>query len=252
MLIQYSIEVPCEPKRCLGYEGVFERLRCLAGVLAADSPTLEETTAGRRAEFQLRPLAFHCVRCPANHPGRAFGCFGMVQCPISQEAEEWLVDLLPLSFHLKKSTGPSERVQVEKTQKLLDRLLELGIRTRGLDDAKRAAGLTEGRQPAERRYGSIFRPSVLHSGQLLHLLLMRDSVDPRDAELVLRALGAWEDGGLGEDGTPEVVFSQPPEEDDDPSVADLKQLMVALLVACSLDVPLRTYLHEEAEVAAPV
>src|SRR5262245_30749667 len=43
----------------------------------------------------LEPLATHCVGCAANRAGRDFGCFDLVNYPISQAAELWLLKQLP-------------------------------------------------------------------------------------------------------------------------------------------------------------
>ena len=48
--------------------------------------------------------------------------------------------------------------------------------------------------------------------------------------------------GFGPDGMPEVVFTEAAEASDAPSIADLKQFLYALTVACSLDVPLQPLL----------
>ena len=239
VLIEYTIEVECEPKRRLGVDGLFDRLRCLAGTMATDTPAPEETMAARRAEFQLRPLAFHCTRCPANHQGRAFGCFGMIQCPVSEEAEEWLIELLPETLKPGK-----EAPQVEYLQELIHRLRSFEITGKAVDDHHRTGSLIEARRGFGKRYGSILRPQVLTSSQLFQLLFLQERVEPADAELVCRALGVWEDGGIGDDGLPEVIFTQPADEDDDPSIGDLKHFLMALMVACSMEVGMRTRLHE--------
>jgi hypothetical protein len=245
MLIEYTIEATCEPKRRLGPEGLFDRLRCLARVLGADAPAAEEAAAGRKAEFELRPLAYHCNRCPANCAGRAFGCFGIVQGPLAEEAEEWLIGLLPETLKPGGSDTAASPEQVRQVRALLQRLQELGASGRLVDEQHRGTPLLEGKRPAERRYGPFYRRVRLTSSQLIELLFLRGTVEPADAELVCRALAVWEDGGEGEDGLPEAVFTQPADDEDDPSVAELKQYFLTLMVACSLDLAVRVRLQPE-------
>jgi hypothetical protein len=244
MVVEYTIEAACEPKRKLGREGLLERLRCLARLREDDAPGKEAALEARKADFQLRPLAFHCARCPANHARRPFGCFGVIQGPISQEAEEWLVDLLPETLTPRREAPPELGRQAGFIHALARRMRELGVNGKAVDDSHRADGLFEGRRPVSRKFGPIFRTVRISSSQLLHWLLFRAKIEPSDAELICRALAVWEDGGKGEDGVPEVVFTQPPDEDDDPSVVELKQLFMALIVACSLDLDVRTEVQE--------
>src|SRR5690606_18251401 len=43
----------------------------------------------------LDEFAPHCVGCPANLAGKAYGCVGYINYPISNEAEIWLLEQLP-------------------------------------------------------------------------------------------------------------------------------------------------------------
>ncbi len=242
MLIEYTIEIPCDPKRRFTREGLFDRLRVLAGALGMPYSATGERAAAREVEYELRPLAFHCARCPASYNSRAYGCFGMVQGPLSSEGEEWLLGLLPESLQpRKKGAEPDPRAVY--TRQLIARLAELGA-TGKLVDERYRPGLLERRRPAQRRYGSMFRPVSVTSSQLLQVLLFSGVVAPLDAELAMRALGVWEDGERGEDGVPEVIFTQPADDEDDPTVADLKQFFMGLMVACSLNVAVRTRVAE--------
>jgi hypothetical protein len=242
MVIDYLIELPCEPKRRFGRDGLVELLRMLDPYRGAPTPETADQpdSAAHAAAFQLRPVTFHCTRCPANRsaqrsagaPGRAFGCFGTIHGPVSAEAEEWLIELLPASLEPKKPPAPEVQQQIEAVRELL-RWLEAprGERTKGLYEAAR---------PAERAYRKLIRVTRLSSTQILEPLLARERVEPPLGELVCRALGVWVDGEKGMDGVPEVVFTQPIEDEDDPSVAELKEFLLALIVACSLDRPVRT------------
>jgi hypothetical protein len=250
LAVDYLLEFSCEPKRRLGRERLLALLRRLARFRGEAAAWGEAAVQARDAEFELRPLAFHCVRCPANHAGREFGCFEALQLPLSGEAEEWLAELLPASLKGRES-APDEAQQRAWVEKLLARLAELPIDGEQVERHRGPGRLLERRKPAARRYGSLFRPEVLTTGQLLALLLFGREVPPVLGELVCRALGVWLDE-KGEDGALEAVFNQPVEADDDPSVADLKQFLHALMVAASLDAPVGTELRaaEPAALAA--
>jgi hypothetical protein len=236
--IDYLVEFPCEPKRRLGREGLLALLRRLARFRGEAAAWGDAAVQARDAEFELRPLAFHCVRCPANHAGREFGCYEALQLPVSAEAEEWLMELLPAALKGREST-PDEAQQRPCVEKLLARLEELQIEGAAVDRHRGPGKPLERRKPAARRYGTLFRPQPVTSGQILELLLFRRDVPPVLGELVCRALGVWLDE-KGDDGAPEAIFNQPVEPDDDPSVADLKLFLHALMVAASLDAPVGT------------
>lgn len=242
MWIEYVVALPCVPKEQFGEDGVRHRLRLLAprGVSASVGP--EAPTEVVEAGFDLRPLAFHCAGCPANHAQRDFGCYGAVALPLSGEAEEWLVDLLPRSLKPPRGEEPGQPGRhVSFVQQLLDLLDDLGIDGLLAEEEYRDTYLLDRSRPALRKYGSGLRKTRLSSSQILELLLFREEIQPEWIEVACQALGVWEEGGFGEDGVPEVVFTEPIEERDDPSVANLKRLLYAMIVAASLDVPVRTH-----------
>lgn len=254
MLIQYSVDLPCEPKRRLGGDTLGDRLRHLTRVVSDPEPTPGDVAYARRAEFQLRPLAFHCSKCPANFGGRAFGCFGLLQCPISEEAEEWLMNLLPETLDPRRLRAEGRRAGAVRS--LLDRLAERGLDGRPVDSSRGPTGIARGRRPVTRRYGSLLKPIRVSSSQLLQLMLMGDRLGSADGELLCRALGVWEDAGVAEDGVNEVVFSQLQDPDDEPSVGELKDFLLAVMVAGSFEIGVRTSLHpdtaDERRPATPV
>jgi len=244
MVVEYSIDVPCEPKRRFRLEGLFDRLRRLARVMGNTASGWEERTEARQAEFELRPLAFHCGKCPANYAARAFGCCGIVQAPISEDAEEWLIELLPETLRGKPSVeGPSPG-QLEAVPRLARRLRELGVNGKALDERYRKGTLLQARRGAVQRYGFLFGAPALSTSQIFQLLFAGETVTPADAELLCRALGVWEDGETGDDGLPEVIFTQPPDDEDDTSILQLKQFFLALMHGCSLGVPVRTRIYQ--------
>jgi hypothetical protein len=245
MEIDYVIEFPCVPKRRLRSPGLLTLLRRIERFRSAEQPGKAEAAEAREADFRLRPLAFHCARCPANHAGGSFGCHGRLETPISAHAEEWLGDLLPASLTPREDTTFEQRCQIESVRDLLQYLSQHPV-TGKLADARRGGEeLLERKHPLTKRYGSLFRSRTVSTSQLLQLLLLGERLQPEPAELLCRALGAWVDGGDGDDGIPEVVFTMPLETDDDSSVADLKDFLHALIVACSLDAPVRLVLDDE-------
>jgi len=253
MAIDYTLELNCDPKRRFGRGGLAERLRFLEALQNELALTREQEAGVREVVFELRPVAFHCSRCPANHRSREFGCFGRVETPVSAEAEEWLAELLPLALTPPPEAPPEQRAQAAAARRLVTELDSAGITGRRWDDRRSPGpeGLAERRQPLWRKWGSPFRRQRVGSGQLLEALLLRPSISPGLAETLLRALGVWQDGGDGEDGTPEVYFTTPIEGDDDPSVAQLKLLFLALLTACSLGVAVSTEPEPEGAAARP-
>jgi hypothetical protein len=248
MVIDYVVEFPCEPRRRLGREGLLERFRRVDR--AGAGPVSEEQAAqAREAVFELRPLAFHCAQCPANHADREFGCMGAVHAPISREAERWLISHLPtvLKGEQRDDEVPGRTARLRE---LLRRLHNMGVLSAAPDESARPAGLFEGRKPAARSYGSLLRRERVDSSQLLRLLLLRERVEPAIGELVCRTLGVWADE-TGEDGFPEAVFTEPVEEDDDRSVAEIKALLLCLMVASSLDAVVCTHVRIENGTASP-
>src|SRR5687767_14557912 len=103
MVLDYMIDMPCEPKRRLGFEPMLAKLRLLARVRYAEGLTEDQAAEARQAMYDLQPLTFHCARCPANAAGQEFGCYGCVYEPVSLEAEEWLMDRLPETLSEKQA-----------------------------------------------------------------------------------------------------------------------------------------------------
>lgn len=245
MVIDYVIEFPCEPKRRLRSPGLLTLLRRIERSQDGQPVGKLEAAEAREAEFRLRPLAFHCGRCPANHRGEAFGCYGRIQAPISAEAEEWLGSLLPLSLRPKDECTYEQRAQLLALQELLVFLKEKPTSRKSAEVQRIREGLLERKSPVQRQYGTLFRPRPLTTAQVLLMLLQEERLFPAVGELVCRALGVWVDGGDADDGVPEVQFTTPVESDDDPSVIDLKQFFHAILVACSVNAPIRLITDEE-------
>lgn len=241
MGLHYVIDLSCVPKRRFGADGLWERLRRLERFQRPEGMTPPEATEAVEAGFELRPLAFHCNRCPANHLHRDFGCYGTISFPISGEAEDWLIGLLPNNLQSRDTPLAQVGRQSLYVRQLLKRLRDLKVTGETAEDARSYEDVLERQRYSARRYGWLLDRVEVTSSQLLDLLLFRRKVDPDVAEVVCRALGVWADGGQGEDGVQEMEFTQPPSEKDDPTVAELKHFFYALMLACSVDVPVRTH-----------
>jgi hypothetical protein len=245
MEIDYVIEFPCVPKRRLRSPGLLTLLRRIERFRTAEHPGKAETAEAREADFRLRPLAFHCTRCPANHAGESFGCHGRLQSPISAEGEEWLAGLLPSSLRPREESTYEQRCQLESVRDLLHYLYENPLSGKAVEARRGKGGLFERKHPLRKRYGGLFKARTITTSQLLELLLLCERLQPEPAELLCRAFGAWVDGGDSDDGIPEVLFTMPVETDDEATVADLKGYFHALLIACSLNAPMRLVLDDE-------
>ncbi len=243
MVIDYSIELPCEPKRHFGSDGLLTRLQNLdttrAGAGQAEQAALAAAVAVE-AGYELRPLAFHCKKCPANAIRKPFGCYGSVVFPLTVEGEEWLMNLLPQSLDPQEAAAPHVARQMGHVRELLDLLGELGIPEKLLRERRTVDTWFDRTRPAGRTYGSLFRRVRLTMDHFAHLLFFHEEVTPRVAEAICRALGVWADGSDEANGIPAVYFTQAPERNEDPSITDLKLFLHALMIGCSLNVPVRT------------
>lgn len=255
MAIDYTLEFACEPKRRFGLEGLSDRLRLLEDLHGELALTPEQTASVREVVFELRPLAFHCAKCPANHRNREFGCFGRVETPISEEAEDWLSELLPLTLTPSEIPTRDQRLQIQAMTDLIVRLKTMEVTGRMLDERRSKTqeldptAIAEYRKGFRRSYGKIFRRTSITTSQILETLLLRNTIPPTLAEPLCRALGVWQEAGVAEDGVVEMAFTTPIEGDDEPTLAQLKLLFYACMIACSLGVNVLTEVH--AAKAAP-
>ena len=128
MSLDLTLDLPCEPKRTLGYADADAGTRVLINLLTMktiggtirqlanaegrdltnvrtrltivrperEAETRELTIAEIDSETAgLNPLAELCRSCPASAGGVAFGCVRQIQYPIGRTAEEWIRDRLP-------------------------------------------------------------------------------------------------------------------------------------------------------------
>ncbi len=236
MAIEYTVELACDPKRQLGTQGLIRRLRVLRQYQEGDT-SVED--AARRASFDLRPLAYHCAHCPANHARREYGCSGSVALPIAPEAEQWLIDRLPGEHRQRRGAHPSEAARVQSLRGIHRLIQEHGILGVEVDRRRGPDGIAEARRGRRRGYGVFGHRLVVTSSQLLEAMFLHGAVSPALGELICRVVGAWEDGEPGDDDLANVFFDLPPQPRDPPSVIDLKQFLFALIIAGSLDLELK-------------
>ncbi len=124
MAIDYIIDYSCTPKETLPTAGILERLKGeeraqaiiqlfrrngdgrppseMGFEFTRSTPEGQEETRVIVVQdlldeaAELKPLEHHCKGCPANIGKRSFGCMGFIQYPVSQQAETWLLDQLPV------------------------------------------------------------------------------------------------------------------------------------------------------------
>lgn len=245
MVIDFVIELPCEPKRRLRPPGILTLLRRIETSQGGGEPVGQEDAAAREAGFRLRPLAFHCAQCPANHANSAFGCHGRIHAPLSAAAEEWLADQWPSSLTAREDWTPDQRAQLKSFRRLLEFIEREKVTGAAAEVERSSGGMFLRKKPRRKRYGPLFRRSTSSSSQILELLFLAGRVEPDVGELVCRALGVWVDLESAEDGVAEVLFTAPEEPEDDPSLVDVKQYLHALMVASSLSVPVKLVLDDE-------
>lgn len=250
MALHYILELPCEPKRRFGAERLFTVLRINASLDEITPRTPEQATAESEMRFQLEPLSVHCRDCPANHQSERFGCWGWVELPVSAAAERWLALHLPQRLKPGRKSSDESKAQMEATGRLVADLQAEGILGARID-ASRALGAFDRRRPLIRAWGPPWRRRRLSTSQIFELLFYRERITPAAAELLLKSLGLWRER-QGVDDLLEVVFTAPVESGDDPSVAELKSMLLALVHACSLDVSTATALElDDGEVEIP-
>lgn len=122
MGIDYVLDLACTPKQQLGVDVLVELVKSKTRadavlemvrkdgdgrtpdqiqfevVLQTPDGTKSETVSVQTLIDQavpLEPLRAHCAGCPANGDSPGFGCYRSIPYPIPEEAEAWLLGLLP-------------------------------------------------------------------------------------------------------------------------------------------------------------
>lgn len=262
MAIDYTIDFDCIPKQTIPSEGILERLKGRERAQAIiqlfresgdprppsemgfeftrRTPEGEEETRiivvqdlldGAEA---LSPLAPHCAGCPANRTGEPFGCMNFVQYPISEQAENWLLDQLPV---------PDEPLVWLLLRQVVKEFKYDGSTVREWRDEEGI--FFETANVNGRKLGEL----SIDSNQMFEILFgRRPYIMPRQAVLLLMFLKAI-DRDLEADEIRELdpvpanvddvyPFILKDEPDDDMSIVQLKAFLAALYTAWRLNVNL--------------
>lgn len=261
MAIDYVIDLNCIPKEELTTDGIIERLkgeeraRAIISLFRQNGDQRPPNEMGfeftrstpegeeehrvivvqdlldRAAE--LEPLKHHCAGCPANRANRPFGCIGFIEYPVSAVAESWMLDRLPVPDEplvwLLLKQGVEE---FRYDGKLVERL-------RQMQDV-----YFEDRQVQGRLFGEF----NLNANQLFEMLFAVGNINPNHGALLLlflnairRDLEANEIMALApaaNDVETRYPFIIETDDDDDKTVAEIKEFLRALYIAWKLNVKL--------------
>jgi hypothetical protein len=259
MAIDYVIDLDCIPKQTFTTEGILERLKgedrahtiiALFREHGDDRPPTEmgfeftrntpEGEEERRvivvqdlldAAEELQNVSYHCIGCPANRTGKPFGCTGFIQYRITAEAEQWLLDRLPV---------PDEPLSWLLLRQGVEEFKYDGSSVQPLREASDV--YFEDSQPAVRRLGEF----SVDANQVFEMMFAVGHVNPNHAALLLLFLHAI-DRDLEADDIMHIApapddaeerhpFILQPEPDDDQTIIELKEFLRALHMAWRLHV----------------
>lgn len=263
MAIDYMVGYDCVPKHHLSPGGIVDRLKArdrAETVIALyreggdDRPPSqmefemtrtsaagdEETRVVNIQEMldtarELDPFVNWCRTCPANAAGSPFGCYGVIQYPISAAAERWLLDRLP---------GIEEP--------LVWLLLRQGAQELGYDGAAVAPLRANASYFEEQRLpGRDMVEFVFTANQVFEMLFLVGTIQPSHAGMLLLLFGAIPrqveadqivrimNRQLDTEAiTREYPFVMQPDPADDASIGQFKQFFRALHTAWMLNAPL--------------
>ncbi|HIE52295.1 MAG TPA: hypothetical protein EYP85_11100 [Armatimonadetes bacterium] len=272
MGVDYVINFNCAPKRALGTEQILgllkDRARARAvrefyrrqtGEEAPDDLTFLfrlTTPEGVQevpltlADLEARTVVLNehetaCRGCPANLRHRPFGCFGYLDYPLSQAGEEWLMSCLPDDW----GSGEAQ---------LLRTYLQGFQVTGAYAQRLRASGqmFFEAPAPVVREWEGKEGPVTITSDQIFDVLFGREAFHPSYALVFCVIFGAMQVGlPLPEDfdqspyelatvitdeegGHSLAAFIWSTEEEEEATVAGLKQYFKAMCLAYCLSVEL--------------
>lgn len=261
MAIDYLIDYKCYPKQELTSEGIVERIKGRARAeavvrlfrnngdnrpvneigfeLARNTPDGNEETRIVMVQDlidqaeQLAPYAIYCEGCPANNTGKPFGCIGQIEYPISQKAEVWLLNQLPM---------PDETLPWILLKQGIQEFRSAGISV----NTMRAPD-----QPFFEERGVLVRALGefnVNTNQIFEMLFLLGHIRPSYAGMILiffraiaRDMSADEIMALSK--SPENAFERYPflhsiNEEDDSSIQQLKNFLRAVYLAWGLNVAL--------------
>lgn len=261
MGIDYVIDLGCVPKATLSTEGILARIKArdraaaiiqlyrdngderlpaeMGFEMARRTPDGEEEVHVVIVQelldeaAQLEPLAVHCAGCPANRTGEPFGCFGNINYPISRAGEVWLLKRLPvpdepLPFLLLRQVladSPGLGEQVAPTRNTPGVIFESSdVFARRVEDF----GIT-----TDQIFDMLFLVGAIQPTYAAMLMLFF-GVIPRDMDAdVLKRLTP-----APPDWAERFPFMLTADENDDETIAALKNFFAAVYLAYGLDVTL--------------
>jgi len=257
--IDYVIDYACEPKRQIATMGILARLKAreratrviqlyrdngdmrppseMGFEMARSTPDGEEEVQVVIVQnlldeaAQLDPLVHHCVGCPANRTGAPFGCFGVVNYPISKTGEMWLLKQLPVA------------------EEPLVFLLLRNVISENRELAEQAASIRAGTNnifETEDVFGRVVEGITATTNHLFGLLFLLDNINPTYGSMLMlffgairRDLEAHEIQALNPapaDYRERYPFKLAPDAADDGTIAALKGFLEALYIAYGLNI----------------
>lgn len=262
MAIDYVIDYDCVPKQTFGTMGILERLkgRERAQTIIAlfrknndQRPPSEmgfemvRTAADGTEETQiivvqhlldsaaeLQPFESYCHGCPANRTGTPFGCIGHISYPISGKGEAWLLNQLP---------RPDQPLVWLLLREGIEKFRYDGSTVRELREANR--NLFDEDRTIYRRLGEI----TVNADQIFEMTFLLGNIQPNHAGILLLFFGAinreemeaptiMSIGSLSADDRAGYPFLIEPADDDDLTIAEMKNFLAALYVAWVLNAQL--------------
>jgi hypothetical protein len=261
MAIDYLVDYKCFPKQELTAEGILERIKGRARAeaviqlfrdngderpaaeigfeMARNTPDGTEETRVLMVQDlldqaeQLGPYEHYCVGCPASATGKAFGCMGQIDYPISHQAEVWLLKQMPLTDETLVWLMLKQAVEeMHMDGSMVTQMREVG-QPFFEDKSVMARGLGE---------------LTVNTNQLFQMTFLAGSITPAYASVLLllykaiaRNLDADTLMSLAtspEDAQERYPFLHQADPEDDNSVRQFKQFLQALYLAWVLNVKL--------------
>ena len=266
MPIRYFIDLDCTPREELGRSGLLsmlarsdraesirqqflekyqvgdeKKMRFREKVTTADGEPekREMSVADLKKETQpLDDLKHHCRGCPAALTGESYSCVGVISFPISEAAENWLVEQIP----------PSGSRSLEL---FLDACSRNNYGQSEMLKNWRKAGFFERSEPVQGERDGILVTSdqVLNElffvgdlqpshqlGVLIHLQALKAS-DGREGDELLDLIEGVDEKASAEE-SPMIDFALQPQEGSDATIRELIHFLFASFRAFSIQLPL--------------
>jgi hypothetical protein len=182
----------------------------------------------------LESLSSHCQTCDACAMGELFGCSGYLNYPITASLEQWILSRLQ----------PAETLASKLMFRAID---DFGYDGQAMAAWRQRRELMERSAPLETTVGD----ERISADQLLQAILACGSeLNPDHCSMLLHWLGALKPAQGNADEALALSLATPPEQrrqafaldvgppDEDASIRGLQQLLFAMYVAWTLDLPL--------------